>query len=415
MRKAAKIRIAGTLVAIPLQLLWCAAATSQTPPDSGVIKQVQLGDVFDTQTINVVTEDVVVANSLAVGNILTTGSDTSGGRFDAKQIEKGDIGASTTVNVVGYAGVMVTQTDAYGNSGDLIATGGANLSGGLTQKVASGANIEAQTTINAYGAELDKASIQTNAVANTQGIGIEGGGTADMIVRQTSGAVVHASNSTIFGYSPGEVDQGAIATGNNITATGTVGSSQVLQSRQRTVDGHIIAYSAAISGNAQAINNAATASGNNLSASNDGGPLNIAASQVNKVNVRSQALSNAYDFGSNNSMAYSVGNSAMAGETGIELTMDLSQVNRGGVDAISEVDGNTGYDASSTAVAMGNAATGYVCSTCGGQLGVSSRQVNSADVTSSSTINIGGRARSVSGVSTAVGNSATYYSSQPGH
>lgn len=358
---------------------------------------------------------VVPAPTLAVGNVLTPGDEINGGRFDAKQIVSrgADIGASTTVNVAGFAGVLVTHTDAYGNSGDLIAVGGANVSGGLTQKVNSGSNVTAQTTINAYGAEIDNASIQSNAVANTQGIGIDGGGTADVIVRQTSSGVVQASNSTIFGYSPGEVDQGAIATGNNVTATGTVGSSQVLQTSQKTNDGHILAYGAAISGNAQTINNSATAAANNLQASNDGGPLDIAASQLNKVNVRAQALSSAYEFGTNNSMAFAVGNSATASETGIELNMDLSQVNRGGVDAISEVDGNTGYDAQSTATAMGNYASGSVCSTCGGTLTINSRQVNSGDITASSTVNIGGTGRSVSGVVTAVGNSATYYASRP--
>lgn len=372
--------------------------------------------MFAGQTINVVTEDVVVPDpTIATGNVLTTGSDTSGGRFDAKQINKGDITASTTVNVAGYAGTLVTQTDAYGNSGELIATGGANLSGGLTQKVAPGADVTAQTTINAYGAEIDHASIQTDAVANTQGIGIDGGGTADMIVRQTSSGVVQASNSTIFGYSPGEVDQGAIATGNNITATGTVGSSQVLQTRQKANGGNILAYGAAITGNAQTINNSATAAANNLQASNDGGPLDIAASQLNKVNVRAQALSSAYEFGTNNSMAFAVGNSATAAETGIELNLDLNQVNRGGVDAISEVDGTTGYDAQSSATAIGNMAQGSVCSSCGGSLGVNSRQVNSGDVTASSTVSVGGQARSATGVVTAVGNSATYYSSQPSH
>lgn len=362
-----------------------------------------------------VTQDVVQANTLAVGNTLTTGDDTTGGRFDAKQVVKGDVGASTTVNVGGYAGVLVTGTSAYGNVGDIVATSGANVSGGITQKAANGSTIEAETVVDAYGAQIGDGSVQTTAVANTQGIGIDGGGTADMIVKQKSGAFVHAASSTTYAYSPGTLNQGTIATGNNITATGAVGSSQVLQTSQKTVNGQILAYGEAISGNAQTINNAVTAAGNNLQASNDGGPLDMASRQTNKAYVRAQAINSAYQFGSNNAMAYGVGNSAMAAESGIELNMDLNQVNRGGVDAVSQVDGTTGYDASSTAVAMGNAATGYVCSTCGGQLGINSRQVNSADITATSTINIGGQGRSVSGISTAVGNSATYYSSQPGH
>jgi hypothetical protein len=64
---------------------------------------------------------------------------------------------------------------------------------------------------------------------------------------------------------------------------------------------------------------------------------------------------------------------------------------------------------------MGNSATGYACSSCGGTVGITSRQVNSGDVNATSTVNITGSGRSVAGVATAVGNSATYYSSRPGN
>jgi hypothetical protein len=216
-------------------------------------------------------------------------------------------------------------------------------------------------------------------------------------------------------YSPGEIDQSTIAASNNLTATGTTGSSQVLTVSQKMVGDQTLAYGEAISGNAQTINNAATASGNNISASNDGGPLDMAARQKNTGYVRAQAVNSAYEFGTNNAMAYGVGNSLAAGETGIELNLDISQMNSGGVDAIADVSGTTGYDAQSTATAMGNAVTGYVCSSCGGSLGVNSRQINNGDVTAASSVSIGGSNRSVTGVSTAVGNSATYYSSRPGN
>ena len=61
----------------------------------------------------------------------------------------------------------------------------------------------------------------------------------------------------------------------------------------------------------------------------------------------------------------------------------------------------------------GNAITGSACSTCGGVIDITSRQVNSNTITAGSTTTIGGSGRSATSTSTAVGNSATFYSSRP--
>ena len=77
--------------------------------------------------------------------------------------------------------------------------------------------------------------------------------------------------------------------------------------------------------------------------------------------------------------------------------------------------GNNGYDATSSATAMGNAATAFACSDCGGAINITNSQTNSGGVSAVSTLSITGANRSVTGVATAVGNNATFYVSKPSH
>lgn len=366
-------------------------------------------------TLNVVTVDTTAYTNSAVGNSATVGTETGSLHADVKQVLKANVNAETTLNLSGYSGTTVLNTSAYGNVGEAVATDGASMSGGFTQRAATGELVKAGTRINADGADLGPlTSVQSTAVANSQGIGATGGGTASVIVDQKSGATTQASESAQFRYTAGEVDFASLAVSNNITATGTVGSTQIIQASQKMVGPQTLAYSAVTSGNAQTINNVATATANNFSANNDGGPLQVALSQSNKGYVRAQTTNVADQYGTNNAMSYGVGNSITAGESGVELSMDVNQVNRGGVTATSDVSGTNGYDSSATTIAMGNAVTGYACSSCGGVIDINSRQVNSNTVTANSTIGVAGSGRSVSGVSTAVGNSATYYASRPG-
>ncbi len=62
---------------------------------------------------------------------------------------------------------------------------------------------------------------------------------------------------------------------------------------------------------------------------------------------------------------------------------------------------------------MGNAVTGYGCSTCHSKMTVTNRQTNSTDVSATSSVAMTSNNRAVNGVATAVGNTATFYVSQP--
>jgi hypothetical protein len=132
--------------------------------------------------------------------------------------------------------------------------------------------------------------------------------------------------------------------------------------------------------------------------------------------VRAQAASGAYEFGTSSVMATGIGNSVIADETGQQVTLDNVQVNgTGGVEVIASSTGTQGYDLSSSATAMGNAVTGFACSDCSGRMSITNNQVNGSDISATNTVGVvpGGTARSVTGVTTAVGNSATFYVSKP--
>ncbi len=151
--------------------------------------------------------------------------------------------------------------------------------------------------------------------------------------------------------------------------------------------------------------------------SNDGGPLDVTATQDNQGYVRGQAQSTAYSFGTSSATANGVGNSAIYGETGGQITLNSTQTNGGaGIEAISSSGGSVGYDLSSTSTAMGNAITGYACSACGGVMNITNSQTNSADIGATAGIpyaGVAGTTRSATSIATAVGNTATFYVSKP--
>jgi hypothetical protein len=124
-----------------------------------------------------------------------------------------------------------------------------------------------------------------------------------------------------------------------------------------------------------------------------------------------------FQFGTGQATALGVGNSVLAGNQGPSTDLNNLQLNTGGIEAEASFTGDNGYDATSSATAMGNAAIGYACSQCGGVININNNQTTSGggvEASSSTTItNLGGSNRSSTGIATAVGNSATFYVSKP--
>jgi hypothetical protein len=393
-------------------------ATSQTADNQVLNGQVQLGNITASQPLDVTSvTDQTTATTTATGNAVTAAADSGSLDVQSTQSMQGTATASTELDVEsgGSAGEVALTTAATGNTGEADDLAGAPLTGDLQQSTGPGA-VTASSVINAGDGETGDLTVDTQAIGNTQGVAVDAS-TADVGVTQTSTASTTSNSDVTLGYTGGDGEFAASAVSNNVTATGLDGASQTLTLNQSMTGGMTQAAQFVAVGQAQTADNAASASANNISVSNDGGPLDVTAVQNNQGYVRGQAESTAYAFGTSTATANGVGNSAIYGETGGTITLNSTQLNGGaGIEAISSSGGSAGYDLASTSTAMGNAVTGYACSACGGVMNITSSQSNTADVSASAAIpyaGVAGTARSATSIATAVGNSATFYVSKP--
>lgn len=406
MRKLAKILIAGILLAMPMCPPFVGAATSQSTVLNG---QIQLGDVFATQTLDVI-------NVTGTSTMITpaTGNSFSGsvvGGSDAvvtsTQTLGANVSATGTMNVTGSSGTTAISTAATGNSGEANIFDGGTLTGATIQTVGA-FNILALGDYHADLAEADQVVSSSQAIGNSQGHGVEGS-TAVVSVNQSSAALTQADGGGNLQYTAGSVVFSALGTSNNVTATGIYGSALTVTATQSMTGQRTQASVFAGAGNAQDITAQATTTGNNISASNEGNYLEVNATQTNTAYLKAEANLSSWEFGSSSAIAYGVGNSVMAGNIGQSVIVRNNQVNSGGgIEVIAGLSGDTGYDAYSTATAVGNAVTGFACAACDGRMTVTNSQNNSAEVGAFGGVAVGTSARSVQGVAAATGNTATF-------
>jgi hypothetical protein len=400
-------------MAAAIPLLTAGAATSQSSSVSN--DQTQSGAVDSEQTLNVETvTDQTTATTTATGNAFSGAVDSGAIDVQSGQELLGPVTANAVINVdTNLSQTATLATTASGNAGEADALGGGALTGTISQDEGQ-VLVRANDQIEGASAQGGDIAVATSATGNTQGLGTDGG-SINVAVTQTSLASVEADGGAILQYSPGTASFSAVAVGNNITSTGTNDATQTLNLSQTMNGDHTQATKFLAFGSGQTVQATASASGDNISIANDVGPVDATTFQDNEGYVRGQVDVSAYDFGQASATAMGVGNSLVAAESGRSLTLAESQVNNGaGVQVITTVEGNTGYDLAGSASAIGNSATGYACTTCGGQINISSSQLNTAGVGASTTISVAGSARSVTAVANAVGNSATFYVSKPG-
>jgi hypothetical protein len=407
MQRAARILIAGTLVATVVH----SAATSQ----SIVLNdQQQSGDIFAGQTLNVV--DVSDSSALvtaAGGNDFTGSVVGSTAAVTSNQSLTGDVRAQGIMNVTGSSGQStVISVAATGNSGESNVTNVGTITGATTQSVGA-VEVTALGDYVGPNARTGGLTSSVQAVANSQGYGVQDSDT-DVTVNQSSAALTQADGGGTLQYTDGTALFSALGTSNNVTAVGTNVSNQRMVINQSMTGARTQASVFAAAGNAQDINAQATATANNVSATGVGGEHDLTVSQANTAYLRSEVDLTSFQFGSATANAYGVGNSVMAGNFGPDITLNNTQVNSGGgIEVISRFTGDNGYDAYTTATAVGNAATGYACSDCQGRMTINNSQRNTTDVSATGVVNTTGSHRSVSSVATATGNTGSFYVSRP--
>lgn len=404
------------MAAGPVIALLCAAGTSQaqTPPSEVINNQIQLGDVFATQTLDVVSvTQGVGAATTSTGNNLVGSTEGADLNITSNQTMAGSTISSTTVNVTGEMGESSQiNTTAIANNVEAGTTQG-TMVGVYTQIATAAPEVTAIGMLEADNAEAGDVGMATTAAVNSVSLGLTNG-SAGVLVNQTSAASALADGGAVIGYVSGTSDVSGTAAGNTMSLVGTDSSAAraiVFQSNTAalTQASQFTAY-----GNVQTASTSASASGNVAATTNEGALLDLTSTQFNQSYVRAQAESAAYQYGEGASTAYGVGNSVLAGNVGEAVVLENVQLNTGGgVEAIATFAGVDGYDGYARATAVGNDVTGYACATCFGQMTIDSRQTNSADVGATATTTIGS-GRAAGGSATAVGNNASFYVTRPG-
>ena len=370
--------------------------------------------MFAEQTLNVQTvSEGFSATTTAPANSALVSVQDADATMTSNQDNSGVVRAHGVVNLTGVAGAGSNMTTvAAGNSGTAAAVGG-TLSAFMVQR--NLAAVTARSQLEADDAEIADVSISTLASGNTQGLTLVNG-SAGARITQNNQANVLADGGAVVRHVTGTAAVSGVATANNITLSGSEQSAARVIIDQANTSAVTQASKFTAYGNSYLTSTAATASGNNLSASNEGPLLDVASHQYNTAYVRAQAEETSYQFGGAQVVAQGVGNSAMVGNYGQAIVLDNVQTNDGGgVEVIASLSGDSGYDAVSTATAMGNAVTGYSCSLCSGTMSVNNTQANTVDVAARSTVTVGRYGRSIVGVSTATGNNASFYVSSPGN
>jgi hypothetical protein len=408
MGKRALTRLTGTLTAI-LTVAISGAATSQTAQVQVLNSQVQLGDVFSQQQLHVTTPpDTATAATSAVGDSFTATGENQNLQATSIQTLGAKSAALTSLVADRGAGTLVgATTSAVGNTATFGTCCGL-VSGSATQTVTSAGQTTADSYVGTGGGPTGQVSVDSSAVANTQGWEVVNGTTQPSAIQSNQGLVRAYVNATICCVS-GPSGYAATAVGNNVTVDAT-NSSVNAQATQDQATAPVQATVLVNQTTAGDFISAATATANNINIAADTGTTSLASTQTNgsAVSADNEVQLQTWS-GTATVSSYSVGDSAIASNSGPQTNMTVSQTNNGDVSATASFTGGdmTSGGVNLVSTAVGNAASGYACPSCKGGVGANNTQVNNGGVHASSAATFTG-ATSVNAQASAVGNTATY-------
>lgn len=396
----------------------CAAAGTEAAAQDGAIvlnQQLQLGDVFAGQTLNVVdSQEQVTVRTSAQGNSASGSVENGAVTVQSAQDMRGDGVATTDLTLGGDTWSAVNAATQAGGNYLAVSAYGATLTLDATQSN-SGDLVSASTEIGDSSARLHAgATVGASAISNTVALYGQGSfvsGTID----QSSSAVVRSFGRIESQYIPAEASVNSHAAVNTVAVNSGQTSGQDLSIVQRSTGTFIEAEASANAGNAWDLAARARATANQAVLYNEGGSVVNASDQRNDSFVRASALTTAYDYGRAQAYARGVANELSVGNNDIYLEIDNTQFNAGGVDVSATFSGTNGYDVVVSAEAVGNSVTGYACSDCDAYLEARNVQTNSGHVSAVANTTVAGSNRSVITGSNAVGNSASFYVSRPGN
>ncbi|WP_162252080.1 holdfast anchor protein HfaD [Brevundimonas sp. Root1423] len=414
-----RIRLAGTMAATVLCAATATEAAAQTPPpqDGAIVlnEQLQLGDVFAGQTLNVVdAQDQVTVETSAQGNSASGAVENGAITVRSNQDMRGDSVARTDVILGGDTYGEVNATSQAGGNYLAVSAYNADLTVDATQSN-TGDLVSATTELGDSNARLHGgAAVNASAISNTTALV----GQASFLqgaVDQSSSAVVRSFGRIQSQYIPSTASVTSEAIVNAVAVNSNATSGQNLSITQRSTGDFVEAEASANAGNAWDLAGRARASGNQAILYNEGGSVVTESDQDNSAFIRASALTTAYDYGQAEAQARGVANEVSVGNNDIFVEIDNTQFNSGGVDVTATFSGTNGYDVYVGAEAVGNSVTGYACAECQATLDATNTQTNSGNVSAVANTSVAGSGRAVITGATAVGNSASFYVSRPAH
>lgn len=370
--------------------------------------QLQWGDVIST--VDVVSRNgaqTVSSVATSTGNAVS-GANLSGDlEAQSEQTMSGATFATAIVdaNNVGEAAVIAT---AQGNTAQAQTENG-NLLLDAAQ-ISDGGDVLARA--RAIVANSQTLSTTSTSAGNNTATDADHG---DLTVQLRQ----DASNSS---YAITDVD--ACCTGTTVAGSSSVTNIYGSSSTTSTVDAKYEQNSTGAESRATTdvyqyraydVTAASTAAANSATINNEWGYTAIRGRQTSSTDVAADTrLTVGTWSGVAVVSAYGVGNTTLATNIGSDMVIDIAQMNTGGVDANAQFadSSSDGGQVLVSSTAVGNGFTGYVCSQCGdAALSGTISQTNGGNITSTGTISTNG-AGAIIGSASAIGNSATFITTQ---
>ncbi len=379
-----------------------------------VIEQVQLGAQTAWLDVHVPpASESVTATSVAVSNsgssILAYGRNA----FSARQDSHGDTAAATSLTGGPVLGAASVTTTAYGNSANATTAAGDNHY--RAEQVMRG-NTAASTQIALQGA--GSVSSKTVAAANVSVSGSKFGDNLAFQTQQADGSVRATTDAVVCCIATG-ADIETLAAGNLASSSGWTSTTYNGAVQTTGFDGTTIAAATNVySASASEVTGSASASGNSFVLQSAWGyaTLGRQGSELYQGNGAAISASSSVELdhwsGMAASIAYGVGNTALATNTGSDLGLNAIQSNFAGVDASASLAGQswTGGTGHVAATAVGNVAGATLCNTCGdGALSGNVNQFNQGNISASALAKTPVAGHVVASAS-AIGNAATFTS-----
>jgi hypothetical protein len=253
MAKPARIRLAGTIAATMLCAAAATEAAARNPPQDGTIvlnQQLQLGDVFAGQTLNVVDSgDQVTVQGSALGNSASGAVYNGSIIIQSDQTMQGDAVATTDITLSGDTDGVVNATTQAGGNYLAASAYGANLTLDATQTTDNGL-ISATTEVGDSSARLHAgAAVGASAISNTVAVY----GQTSVVsgtINQSSSALVRSFGRIESQYIPAEASVTSQAIVNAIAVNSDNTSGQDLSIAQRSFGSFIESEASANAGNA---------------------------------------------------------------------------------------------------------------------------------------------------------------------